>query len=219
VNSGSVPTTAVASHQKARAKTFLARMDRHVAVLRLEDVDAVAAFYLDAGGDRVSREHALERLHRAPELRGRRARQAIPPPPRVDVGVVELDAREVACRPTRGTRLSGNRLQKPAAVERLDAGTPEPSQSKRELLQRRTWIRELLEHQHGELREPQLAGEEEADGAGSRDDHVVDQGVLPARVFGPGLRQMRSSSIGRANALVMLLLVRSPVTRIPRPSR
>jgi hypothetical protein len=137
--------TAVASHQKARAKTFLARMDRHVIVLRLEAVDAVAAFYLDAGGYRVSREHALERLHRAPELRGRRARQAIRPPRRVDVGMVELDAREVACRPalrspgrqlarlagrTRGTRFSGNRLQQPAAVERLDAGTPEPSQSK-----------------------------------------------------------------------------------------
>ena len=48
------------------------------------------------------------------------------------------------------------------------AGTPEPSQSKREPFQRRMWIRELFEHKHGELREPQLAGEEETDRAGSR---------------------------------------------------
>ncbi len=39
-------------------------------------------------------------------------------------------------------------------------------------------IRQLFEHQHGELREPQLAREEQADWASSRDDHVVDHGVL-----------------------------------------
>ena len=49
-------------------------------------------------------------------------------------------------------------------------------------------ILQLFKHQHGELREPQLAGQEQADRAGPCDDHVVDQGVLLARVFGPGLR-------------------------------
>jgi hypothetical protein len=41
---------------------------------------------------------------------------------------------------------------------------------------------QLLEHQHGEPREPQLAGQEETDRGRACDDHVVDQGVFSARV-------------------------------------
>jgi hypothetical protein len=36
-------------------------------------------------------------------------------------------------------------------------------------------ILQLFKHEHGELREPQLAGQEQADRAGTCDDHVVDQ--------------------------------------------
>jgi hypothetical protein len=44
-------------------------------------------------------------------------------------------------------------------------------------------ILQLFEHQHRKLRKPQLASEEQADRAGPSDDHVVNQGVLFARVF------------------------------------
>jgi hypothetical protein len=58
--------------------------------------------------------------------------------------------------------------------EPMDVHDSEPSPSKREPLEGGVRIFELLEPQHGELGEPQLAGEEQADRASSRDDHVVD---------------------------------------------
>lgn len=141
---------AVATHEKSRAKALLARMDGHFIVRTPETVDTVAALDLDADGDRASGEHALEMLHRAPELDGGRAWQSIRPPRRVDVAVFELDAREVTGRPalrcpgcrltrlagrTSGTRFGRNPLQKPAPVESFDAWAPESSHSKQEPLQ------------------------------------------------------------------------------------
>jgi len=144
----------------------------------------------------VSGEDALEMLHFASQLRVARARQSVRPPRRIDVAVIELDAREVAGRPAarfagrhgsrlaRGTRLGRtlrrNLFQEAAPVKRLDARAPEPPHPKREPLQRRVRILQLFEHQHGELREPQLAGQEEADRAGPGDDYVVDHGLTPS---------------------------------------
>ena len=128
-------------------------MDRDFIVRSLEAIDAVAAPDLHADGERVSGEDALEVLHRDPELGVGRARESIRPPRRIDVAVVELDAREVAGRPAAavarsggsGSRLAGGTLvvtrlrrdlfQQSAPVEGFDARSPEPSHPEREPLQ------------------------------------------------------------------------------------
>ena len=69
-------------------------------------------------------------------------------------------------------------FQKAAPVECLDARAPESSHSEREPLQRRVRILHLFEHQHGELREPELTGQKQPDRAGPCDDHVIDHDVL-----------------------------------------
>ena len=111
---------------------------------------------LDADGERVSGEDALDMLHLAPELRIACARESVRPPRRVDVAVVNLDASEMAggpaelgsgrhgsrSRQARGTitTLRRNLFQEAAPVEGFDAWAPEASHSKREPLQGRAGI-------------------------------------------------------------------------------
>lgn len=79
-----------------------------------------------------------------------------------------------------GTGFFRNRVQEAASVKHFDAGAPEASHAKREPLQSGVRISSLFEDQHGELREPELAGEEQADRAGPRDDDVVDPSFHPS---------------------------------------
>lgn len=67
-------------------------------------------------------------------------------------------------------------------------------------------ILQLFEHQHGALRESQLAGQEQAYWAGPRDDHVVDQGVLSAQVL---VRAYASVSIAVRSVQGCIFMTRS----------
>jgi hypothetical protein len=90
---------AVATHEKARAKALFARADTDFILRNLEPVDTAAALDLDADGECVRGEDALEMLHLSPQLGVVGAGESVRPPRRIDVAVVELDAREVAGRP------------------------------------------------------------------------------------------------------------------------
>ncbi len=137
-------------------------------------------------------------LHFDAQLRIARPRQPVTPPRRIDVGVVELDAREVAGRPAARrigrhrarsrrarvvTTLRRDLLDEAAPVEGLDARPPQPAHAERQPLQRRARILQLFEHQHRTLGEPQLAGQEQPDRAGPGDDHVVDQAIVIDRAL------------------------------------
>ena len=65
---------AVATHETARAKALLAGTDGDLVVRSLEAFDAMAAPDLDADGERVSGEDALEMLHLGAQLGVGRAR-------------------------------------------------------------------------------------------------------------------------------------------------
>ena len=196
---------AVATHEPARANALLAGMDGDFVVRSLEAVDAVAAPDLDADGERVSGEDALEMLHLDSRVGCRPgpgagtstatnrcccSRTGCPRSGRPARGAA-IRTRSIQVSAGRGTlvgtRLRRDLFQQAAPVEGFDARAPEPSHSEREPLQGRVRILQLFEHQHGELREPQLAGQEQADRAGPGDDHVVDHGVLLARRLGPAL--------------------------------
>ncbi|GEC45873.1 hypothetical protein BJA01nite_35150 [Bradyrhizobium japonicum] len=58
-------------------------------------------------------------------------------------------------------------------MEGLECRDREAAEAKRELLQGRMRVPRLLQHQNVETREPQLAREKQADGAGTGNDDVV----------------------------------------------
>ena len=105
----------------------------------------------------------------------------------VDVVLIELDAGEMTggfsrlLHPVRGTldrararALRGHDLiQQAAPVKGLGCWERKSTQAERQLFQRRMRIVRLLQHQHRETGEPQLAREKQADGAGTGDDDVV----------------------------------------------
>ena len=174
-----------------------------------------------------------------------RTGEAVRPTRGIDVGVVELDSREVPGWPAAlrtGVRRSRSRLaraagraslrrdllEQPAPVERFDARAPEPAHSKRQPLQGRVGILGLLEHQHRELGEPQLARQEEPDRPGPGDDHVVELlfvrhtnglAVQCTNVKGPDLGDRRSRV--HASRVSPAISSRKPRWRllIPKASR
>ena len=74
----------------------------------------------------------------------------------------------------RARALRGDDLVKQTTpVKGFRCGDRESTQAERELFQRRMRVLRLLQHQHRETGEPQLAREKQADGAGTGDDDVV----------------------------------------------
>ena len=143
--------TAVAPHEPTGTKHLAAGLHGDFIVRNLKPFDAETAFDFDTQRECMLGKHTFEMRHFDAELDVRRARQTMRPARRIDVGVVELDAGEIAgraaalrCRRHRArprlvvaARLRSDWFQQSTPVERLDARPPQPTHAERKLLQRR----------------------------------------------------------------------------------
>ncbi len=77
-------------------------------------------------------------------------------------------------------------VQQAAAIEGLDGGHGEAAQSERQPLQRRARVLGLLQHQHREPCEAQLARQQQADRTGAGNHDIIQQKTdLPSRSSAP----------------------------------
>ena len=65
-------------------------------------------------------------------------------------------------------------VQQPATVEGFEGGRRKAAHPERKPLQGRVRVLGLLQHQHREVREAQLAGEKQADGAAAGNHDIIE---------------------------------------------
>jgi hypothetical protein len=169
-------------------------VDGHAVTRLIECIDAQASPNFGPHGAGPRGQGGLEGLDLDHQALAGRARQTIGPLAGVEGVVEELDAGEMAGRaawlmhPMRARRSAVVRrarlrsrwrdhvVQPSAAIERVEAGSRQAAHPERQPLQGRVWVFGLLQHQHRQIGQTQLTGQEQADGASAGDYDVIDHG-------------------------------------------
>ncbi|GAA2322435.1 hypothetical protein GCM10010149_89470 [Nonomuraea roseoviolacea subsp. roseoviolacea] len=202
---------AVAADEPARGVLVVAGARDHALVARRDGRDRDAAPDLHAERGRPLRQHRLDSFQARHHALRRRAGQPERQGRDVDGGRVEHHAGEVAPA-TRGRRLvragmagmAGmvvgarrlqQRVQHPAAVERLHRGHGQAPHPERVRLRRGAGLGVPLQHQDRAAREAELAGQEQTDRARPHYHHVMHEN-FPSEASRPVVSRGGTFSFG-----------------------